>query len=144
MSIEIHRCPPERFTEMLKTAEIGFSDDVPDDLLARVELVADKERWFAPFDGERIVGTSGVFSLRLSVPGGELATGAITWVTVLPSHRRRGLMTSAASRWRRSGRPRPPSTSASGLGWQRRASTWRPKRRRSGLPASGPARARAG
>jgi predicted acetyltransferase len=93
MSIEIHKCPPERFAEMLKTAEIGFSDDVPEDLLARVELVADKERWFVPIDGERIVGTSGVFSLRLSVPGGELATGAITWVTVLPSHRRRGLMT---------------------------------------------------
>jgi predicted acetyltransferase len=92
MSIEIRPCPPERFAELLRTAEVGFADDVPDDLLGRVELVADKERWFAPFDGDRIVGTSGLFTQRLSVPGGELATGAVTWVTVLPSHRRRGLM----------------------------------------------------
>ncbi len=92
MSIEIRACPPDRFAEMLKLAEIGFSDDAPDDLIARVELVADKERWFVPFDGDRMVGTSGVFTQSLSVPGGVLPTGAITWVTVLPSHRRRGLM----------------------------------------------------
>ena len=92
MSIEIRPCPPDRFVELLRTAEVGFADDVPDDLVGRVELVADKDRWFAPFDGDRMVGTGGVFTQRLSVPGGELATGAITWVTVLPSHRRRGLM----------------------------------------------------
>lgn len=92
MSVEIRVCPPERFVEMLKVAEIGFGEDAPDDLIGRVELVADKERWFVPFDGDRIVGTSGIFSMRLNVPGGELPVGAITWVTVTPSHRRRGLM----------------------------------------------------
>ena len=30
--------------------------------------------------------------MRLSVPGGELPTGGVTFVTVMPSHRRRGLM----------------------------------------------------
>jgi predicted acetyltransferase len=92
MGMEIRVCPPERFVELLKLAEIGFSEDAPDDLIGRVELVADKERWFAPFDGDRMVGTGGVFSMRLKVPGGDLPTGGITWVTVLPSHRRRGLM----------------------------------------------------
>ncbi|MFI5258974.1 MAG: GNAT family N-acetyltransferase [Candidatus Limnocylindrales bacterium] len=92
MSIEVRVCPPERFKELLRTAEIPFSDDVPDDMIGRVERVADMERWFAPFEGDRIVGTSGVFSLLMTVPGGELPTGGVTWVTVLPSHRRRGLM----------------------------------------------------
>ena len=92
MSVEIRVCPPERFVELLKTAEVAFSEDLPDDMIGRVERVADKERWFAPFDGDRIVGTGGVFSLNLSVPGGELPTGGVTFVTVLPSHRRRGLM----------------------------------------------------
>jgi predicted acetyltransferase len=92
VTVEIRACPPERFVELLKTAEVGFSEDLSDDFIARVERVADKDRWFAPFDGDRIVGTGGVFSLRLSVPGGELPTGGITFVTVLPSHRRRGLM----------------------------------------------------
>ena len=92
MSIEIRACPPERFIELLKSSEIGFSEDLPDDMIGRIERVADKERWFAPFDGDRIVGSSGIFTLRLSVPGGELPTGGITFVTVMPSHRRRGLM----------------------------------------------------
>jgi predicted acetyltransferase len=92
MSVEVRVCPPERFRELLKTAEVGFSEDLADDTAARVELVADKERWFAAFDGDTMVGTSGIFTLRMSVPGGELPTGGITFVTVLPSHRRRGLM----------------------------------------------------
>jgi predicted acetyltransferase len=92
MSVEIRVCPPERFKELIKAAEVGFSEDMPDDMVARVEKVADKERWFAPFDGDRMVGTSGIFSVTMKVPGGELPTGGITFVTVMPSHRRRGLM----------------------------------------------------
>jgi predicted acetyltransferase len=92
MSIEIRVCPPERFVELLKVSEIGFGEDLPDDMIARIERVADKERWWAPFDGDRVVGTCGVFSMRMTVPGGELPTGGVTFVTVLPSHRRRGLM----------------------------------------------------
>jgi predicted acetyltransferase len=92
MSVEIRVCPPERFTELIKTAEIAFAEDMPDDMIGRVERVADKERWFAPFDGERMVGTSGIFTMNLKVPGGELPTGGVTFVTVLPSHRRQGLM----------------------------------------------------
>ena len=92
MGIETRVCPPERFVELLKLAEIAFGDDTTDDLIGRLERLADKERWFAPFDGDQMVGTSGVFSMRLKVPGGELPTGGISWVSVLPSHRRRGLM----------------------------------------------------
>jgi predicted acetyltransferase len=92
MSVEIRVCPPERFVELLKTSEIGFSEDLPDDTIGRVVRVADKERWWAPFDGDRMVGTSGIFTMSLRVPGGELPTGGIAFVTVMPSHRRRGLM----------------------------------------------------
>lgn len=92
MSVEIRVCPPDRFVELLKTSEIGFSEDLPDDMIGRVECVADKERWWAPFDGDRMVGSGGIFTMRLKVPGGELPAGGITFVTVLPSHRRRGLM----------------------------------------------------
>jgi predicted acetyltransferase len=92
MTVEIRPCPPDRFIELLKVSEVGFSEDLPDDMLGRVERVADKERWFAPFDDGRIVGSSGVFTLRMTVPGGELPTGGITFVSVLPSHRRQGLM----------------------------------------------------
>lgn len=92
MSVVIRPCPPDRFEELIKTAEIGFSEDMADDMVARVRKVADPARFFGALDDDRFVGTSGVFTLRLSVPGGELATGGISFVTVVPSHRRRGIL----------------------------------------------------
>jgi predicted acetyltransferase len=61
-------------------------------MVAGVERVADKERWWAPFDGDRMLGSSGIYTMSLQIPGGELPAGGITFVTVLPTHRRRGLM----------------------------------------------------
>jgi predicted acetyltransferase len=92
MTVEIRTCPPDRFAELLKTAEVAFSEDVPDDLIERVRKVSEPERFIGALDGDRFVATAGVFSVRLSVPGGDLPAGGVTWVTVLPSHRRRGIL----------------------------------------------------
>jgi predicted acetyltransferase len=92
MSVEIRVCPTDRFEELLKTAEVGFSEDIPDDLIERVRMVSDPARFVCAVDGDRFVATGGVFSVNLSVPGGDLPAGGVTWVTVLPSHRRRGIL----------------------------------------------------
>jgi len=53
------------------------------------------ERMHAAFDGNRIIGGAGAFTFRMSVPGGALIPAAgITVVGVLPTHRRRGVLTS--------------------------------------------------
>ncbi|MFJ9696823.1 GNAT family N-acetyltransferase [Kitasatospora sp. NPDC101183] len=50
-------------------------------------------RWLAGFDGERIVATFRSFDTELTVPGGATITAdAITNVSVLSTHRRRGLL----------------------------------------------------
>ncbi len=92
MRIEIRACTPERFPELLRTAEVAFSEDVSDDLIERIRKVSDPERFVGALDGDRFVATGGVFSSRLRVPGGDLPAGGVTWVTVLPSHRRRGIL----------------------------------------------------
>src|SRR4051794_26446871 len=52
------------------------------------------ERMHAAFDGDAIVGGAGAFSYRMSVPGGaSVPTAGITVVGVLPTHRRRGVLT---------------------------------------------------
>ena len=43
-------------------------------------------------DGEAVAGTAGVFSLRMTVPGATLPVAGVTAVSVLPSHRRRGIL----------------------------------------------------
>ena len=51
------------------------------------------ERTLAAFAGDELVATSVSHAFRLSVPGGEVKLGGIGWVAVLPTHRRRGIMT---------------------------------------------------
>jgi predicted acetyltransferase len=54
----------------------------------------DIERMHAAFDGDRIVGGAGAFSYDVSVPGGATVPAAgVTVVGVLPTHRRRGILT---------------------------------------------------
>lgn len=53
------------------------------------------DRVHAAWDGSRIVGGAGAFSYRMSVPGGgSVPAGGVTVVGVLPTHRRRGVLTS--------------------------------------------------
>lgn len=63
------------------------------------ELVAlEADRTFAAYDGDEAVGITSAYSYRMTVPGGELPTAGVTWVGVLPTHRRRGVLTSLMSR----------------------------------------------
>ena len=51
------------------------------------------------FDGRQVVGTAGIFSYQMAVPGGgSLACGGVTRVGVAATHRRRGLLTAMMRR----------------------------------------------
>jgi predicted acetyltransferase len=56
------------------------------------------DRSLAAFDGDAVVGTAGAFSFRLTVPGGVVGAGGVTVVSVLPSHRRRGILSAMMRR----------------------------------------------
>lgn len=51
------------------------------------------DRMHAAFDGDRIVGGAGAFPFELTVPGSTVRCGGVTVVGVLPTHRRRGILT---------------------------------------------------
>jgi len=51
------------------------------------------DRLVAAFDGDQLVGTGGAFSFDLTVPGGTVGCGGTTVIAVLPTHRRRGVLT---------------------------------------------------
>ncbi|HUQ55929.1 GNAT family N-acetyltransferase [Lentzea sp.] len=54
--------------------------------------VLELERTHAVFDGDEMVGTGGILTRELTVPGGVQAhAGAVTVVGVKPGHRRRGM-----------------------------------------------------
>ena len=57
------------------------------------------DRTLAAFDGSDPVGITMCFSFQLSVPGQEVLPAAgVTFVAVLPTHRRRGVLTSMMHR----------------------------------------------
>ncbi|MCY7366289.1 MAG: GNAT family N-acetyltransferase [Frankiaceae bacterium] len=60
--------------------------------------VVDPTRFYAARDGERIVGTAGSFAFSMTVPGGPVPVAGVTWVGVLPTHRRQGVLGSLMSR----------------------------------------------
>jgi predicted acetyltransferase len=62
---------------------------------ARLEF----DRSLAAFDGATPIGTAAAYSFQLTVPGlRTLPTAGVTWVSVLPSHRRRGVLNSLMRR----------------------------------------------
>jgi predicted acetyltransferase len=59
----------------------------------RFSKVLPVERMHAAFDGKEIVGGAGVFPFDMTVPGAVVPCAGVTVVGVLPTHRRRGILT---------------------------------------------------
>ncbi|MGH2949756.1 MAG: GNAT family N-acetyltransferase, partial [Solirubrobacteraceae bacterium] len=83
----------DEIPDFLAAVHHAFHGQVRPEDVAVVGAVLEPERTLAVRDGDRIVATTGVYSRRLTVPGGELPMAGVTQVGVLPSHRRRGLLT---------------------------------------------------
>lgn len=56
------------------------------------------DRTLAAFDGDVIAGVTGIVSFSMTVPGGPIPVAGVTSVSVLPSHRRRGILSSLMRR----------------------------------------------
>lgn len=83
----------EEFKAALGAISHYFGGGPDDDRSERFGRVLPLERMHAAFDGDRIVGGAGAFPFQLTVPGGVVACGGVTVVGVLPTHRRRGVLT---------------------------------------------------
>jgi predicted acetyltransferase len=59
----------------------------------RERAVHEFDRSLGAYDGDTLVGTTAIYSLRMSLPGGVHPVAGVTWVGVLPSYRRRGVLT---------------------------------------------------
>jgi predicted acetyltransferase len=69
----------------------GASLPTQEELTASREIT-EFDRTLAFFDGPEIVATAGIFSYEMTIPGGTLRCGGVTRVSVLSTHRRRGLL----------------------------------------------------
>ena len=93
MSVDIRQpTTPEELRAAMEAAESAFGATVDDDDWERESKVLPLERTLAAYDGDRPVGLAGAYPFDLSIPGGSLPCAGVTWVGVLQSHRRRGIL----------------------------------------------------
>ena len=92
MAVEIRNPSEDELRAAMQAGEAAFGGEQREGEFERFSKMLPRDRWFAAYDGDRPVGTTASFAFRLTVPGGELAAGGVTWVGVLPSHRRRGIL----------------------------------------------------
>jgi predicted acetyltransferase len=83
----------EEFKAAVGAISHYFGGGPDDERAGRFAKVLPLERMHAAFDADRIVGGAGAFPFQLTVPGGPIACGGVTVVGVLPTHRRRGVLT---------------------------------------------------
>ena len=99
MTIEVRNPQPDQYAAYIDAASIAFLDRPDVERLARLVTPHwDPTRTWAALDGDLICGTFRSWATEITVPGGaRLMASAIAGVTVLPTHRRRGILTALAA-----------------------------------------------
>ncbi|MEO8328778.1 MAG: GNAT family N-acetyltransferase [Candidatus Nanopelagicales bacterium] len=97
MTIEVRpllkdRDEDEAFELLLRVDISAFGDEADPESLKADRALLELDRAVIAWDRDEPVGCSAIYSLNLSVPGGSVATAGVTWVGVVPTHRRRGVM----------------------------------------------------
>lgn len=93
MQIRLKPMQPGEARHFLEVTEASFGAGLPDDVFEDLRHLVETERSTGAFDGDTMVGTTSAYSLRMTVPGGEVDCAGVTMVGVVPTHRRRGVMT---------------------------------------------------
>lgn len=95
MAVEIRPAHPDDLEEMVTVDYRNFGHIVSPGDVEAVGKLLDLDRFVVAVDGGRIVGMAGTYQMDLTVPGGNtVPCGGVTWVSVLASHRRRGILRS--------------------------------------------------
>ena len=87
------------FDAFRRSNEHAFHDSPPTErqraeMLDRLEL----DRTLAAFDGATPVASAAIWSFRMAVPGALAQAAGVTWIAVMPTYRRRGILSSLMRR----------------------------------------------
>jgi len=92
MTIDIRLVGPEQHLEFITPLLTGFGAPIVPERVERMQRLADVTHRFAAYDGDTIAGCAGTMAFTMTTPGGAVPVAGLTMVGVLPTHRRRGVM----------------------------------------------------
>ena len=93
MDIQIRTIAENEFLDWSSAEALGFTTHATEEYIRIAHSIAELDRTFGAFDGDQIVGTTTTRTSALTVPGGIAPLGFVDDVSVLPTHRRRGILT---------------------------------------------------
>ena len=93
MTLEYRSPSEDELRAALAVGEAAFASELRDDVFDRARQDLDLERVLAAYDDGRPVGVAAAYSFELTIPRSTIPAAGVTWVGVLPSHRRRGILT---------------------------------------------------
>ncbi|MDB5077017.1 MAG: GCN5-related N-acetyltransferase [Chloroflexi bacterium] len=98
-SLELRKITPDELPEFLRRERIAFGNILTDDELKSESLGFEFDRSMAIFEHGHIVATNGASSYALTLPGlTTTPVAGVGWVSVYPTHRRRGLLRAMMAR----------------------------------------------
>ncbi|TFV91308.1 GNAT family N-acetyltransferase [Blastococcus sp. CT_GayMR16] len=97
-ALQLRPATPEEWPVFLKTMVGAFGETPTGPYTDIPPPVAEMDRSLGLWDRDQVVATAGIYSRQLTVPGAVVPCAGITWVTVAPTHRRRGVLTSMMRR----------------------------------------------
>jgi len=92
MAIEIRNPSEDELHSAVSAVYIAFGESLRDEDFERHRTFMPPDRIHTAYDDGRPVGLAAAYPLELTIPGGQVPAGGVTWVGVLPSHRRRGIL----------------------------------------------------
>ena len=123
MSVIVRTISEEEFEKWSRSEALGFGMHASDEYIEVARSFAELDRAFAAFEGDEVVGTAITRTSSISTPGGRAVLGFVDDVSVLPTHRRRGIMTrimrSQLDQMRERGEPLAALTSSESLIYER-------------------------
>ena len=70
----------------------AFGNTFPEEMVEADREFHEPGRGIGAFDGDRLVGIATAYPFGMTVPGGSVPAAGVSWVGVLPTHRRRGVL----------------------------------------------------
>ena len=99
MTILVRPTTPAEDSQLMRPLAVAFGFDVSPERVERLQSIPELMMRLGAFDGDEIVGSAGSWSFAMTTPGGvPVDVEGLTFVGVLTTHRRRGVLTSLMRR----------------------------------------------
>ena len=94
MAVEIRTVASDEVEAWIRSEDPRWGTAPDEELLPSFRESIEPDRSLVAVDGGRFVGGATILTSSLGVPGGRVPAAGVTWVSVHPTHRRRGILRS--------------------------------------------------